>query len=314
MTRAPRLLLAKLSAVLLAMLAGPAAVEAGEILPTRITITGPNGETYFTVPLRVYLEYGHGTAQSKPNPAGTVDIRRDRVTLGADFVTSTLWFWGVNLQYANVEDRGTAPGVFSLNTDKDIVGGQFYLARYILPRVVAGISTSYHRADGRSVYNLVVVNNERSDYYSFTPFVQKEHPLSRTTRLTYGAAVDFSYGSFNYDINIPPSASTRQTALRLPVGIEHNLTRNLIISGSARWNQILSIETFGNMPGPDRSTMTLTVGSRYTFVNGVSLYGNLSHDVFDSAYDSTRFTIGISSPLSQLQPDAPLRNRPNIIR
>ena len=288
---------------------------AQKIWPKRVTITGPNNETYFAIPLRFYFEYGHGTAKSKNDPVNTVDIKRDRYTIGADFMTSWFSFWGVNLQFTNVHDRGTQPFVFSLDTQKDFTGVHFYYAHYVLPRLLAGFSVDYHRATGRSIYNLFDVNNETSKYYSFAPFLLHTYPVSAAMRLTHGIALYFNRGDYSYDLNIPPTAATSETILRVPVGVEYDLTRNFTVSGTATWNQILSIDTFDNMPKPDRSTVTLTAGSRYTFNNGMSVYGNISHDVLDDAYSSTRFTIGVSvAPLFWGHLAAPQRTPPKIIK
>jgi hypothetical protein len=289
---------------------------AQKIWPKQVTITGPNNETYFAIPLRFYFEYGHGTAKSKNDPVNTADIKRDRYTIGADFMTSWFSFWGANLQFTDVHDRGTQPFVFSLDTQKDFTGGHFYYAHYVLPRLLAGFSVDYHRATGRSIYNLVVVNNETSKYYSFAPFLLHNYPVSNAMRLTQGIAFYFNRGDYSYDINIPPTAATRETILRVPIGVEYDVMRNFTVSGTATWNQILSIETFDNMPRPDRSTVTLTAAARYAFSNGMSLYGQVSHDVLDDAYRSTRFTVGMSVAPSFFWTSlgAPPRTPPRIMK
>lgn len=263
------------------------------ILPKRLAIEG--NDSFLVLPLRCYFEYGHGTAVSRNHPASTVDLKRNSYTIGTDFITSWVGFVGVNLQFTDIHDRGTQqPFVFSLDTQKDLVGGQFYYSQYILPNLLAGFSFEYHQADGRSIYNNAVVNNERSEYLTFTPFLGYSRALSPRWRLNTGIAFSFMRGDFDYDLNVPPRAVTRSTSMSLPIGLEYRLLRNLAVSGSAQWNQILSIETFNNMPEPDRSTMTLTLGARYFLPNGASLYGNVSHDVFDDAYKSTRVLVGVS--------------------
>jgi len=266
------------------------------IMPTQVTITGPNGETYPIIPLRFYFEYGHGTAKSTSDPLSTVNIDRDRYTVGGDFMTSWVSFLGGNVQFARVHDAGTQPFVFSLDTQKDFIGGQFYFAHYVAPLLLAGISTEYHSATGRSIYNHFDVNHEDSRYYSFTPFLMKEYAVNASLLMTFGAGINFNHANYSYDLNIPPTASTRSTILRLPVGAEYQVTRNWVIGGSAQFNHIMSIENFRNVPAPDRSTLTLTAATRYTFDSGMSIYGNISHDVLDDAYDSTRFTVGMSVP------------------
>ncbi|MGH6768943.1 MAG: hypothetical protein ACRECO_07970 [Xanthobacteraceae bacterium] len=301
---------------LLASLPQSASADGAQpIWPKRVA--GPNGEAWPAIPLRFYFEYGHGTAESKNHPLSTVDIERDRFTIGADFMTSWLSFFGLNIQFTKVHDQGTQqPFVFSLDTQKDFTGGHFYYAHYVAPRLLAGFSVDYHRATGRSIYNLVVVNHETSKYYSFAPFLQHEYPVSNAMRLTQGIALYFNRGDYSYDINIPPTAATRETILRVPIGVEYDVTRNFTVSGIATWNQILSIETFDNMPAPDRSTLTLTAAARYRLDNGMSLYGHVSHDVLDDAYRSTRFTIGMSvAPSFFWAPlGAPPRTPPRIVK
>lgn len=286
---------------LLAIAAVPANAQsgAGKIWPKSVRITGPNGELSLAIPLRFYFEYSRGTAKSKNDPTSMVNIRRDRYTVGADFMTSWFSFWGINLQFSNVHDAGTQqPFVFSLDTEKDFVGGRFYAAHHILPRLLAGVSAEYQNADGRSIYNLAVVNNESSDYYSFTPFLLHEHPVNERLRFTAGVGVNFNSGDFSYDLNIPPTASTRETVLRVPLTMEYAMTPNFAVSLGAQWNQILSISTFDNMPEPDHSTVTLSAGARFVFDNGASIYGSVEHDLLDDVYDSTRFNVGLSVPFS----------------
>lgn len=302
---------------LLAIAATPANAQsgAGKIWPKSVRITGPNGEHYLAIPLRFYLEYGRGTAESKSHPTSKVDIERDRYTVGADFMTSWSSFWGVNLQFANIHDAGTQqPFVFSLDTEKDFVGGRFYVAHYILPRLLAGVSAEYHKADGRSIYNMADVNNESSEYYSFTPFLLHEHPVNDRLRFTAGVGVNFNRGDFSYDLNLPPTADTRETVLRVPLTMEYNMTPNFAVSLGAQWNRILSISTFDNMPEPDHSTVTLSAGARFLFDTGVSVYGSVEHDVLDDAYDSTRFNVGLSVPFSLMVSAGQSARPPRIVK
>lgn len=292
-------------AVLPALIASAAHAQSSQthrILPHSVTMGSPNGEKTLVIPLRVYMEYGFGRTESKPSPAGAVDMRRHQYTIGADFMTSSLTFWGISLRYVDIEDRGSSPLAFSINTDKELTGGRMYVARYVMPDVLAGVSTEYYRAKSSTLYNLAVTVNENSDFFSVSPFLLRDFTIDSRTRLRAGAIINFNSGSFDYDINIPPTASTRETVLRLPLALEYDVSRNFTLSGTAQWNEILSISTFANIPQPDRSTMTLSLGSRFTFDNGVAVYANVNHDVFDDAYTSTRFTLGLSSALRAQSP------------
>jgi hypothetical protein len=268
----------------------------GKIWPTSAKFVGPKGETSLAIPLDVYFEYGNGTAKSKSDP-NVVDIHRNRYTVGGDFITSWFWYWGANFQYTKTKDDGSAPFVPSIDTQKKLDGGSFYVAHYILPRVLAGVRLNYNSAGGQTIYNFADVNHEKSKYRGVRPFVRVYQPLTDALMFSYGMAIDFDWAKFNYDANIPPTAGTRDVIARFPVLLEYTMTPNLTIGGGAQLNRQWEMDTFPNVPYPDRTTVTLAAEASFNLNNAMTIYANIAHDVFDTVYDSTRFNIGLSIPL-----------------
>ncbi len=273
--------------------------ERQKILPKSLktTITGPNGETYFAIPRRIFLEYGMGSTKSDSNPFATVDIDVKRVTAGVDFVTSSLWFWGGSLNYIMTGDSGSSPFASSIETDKDIGGGSIYIARQIMPGLQAGVRGYYSYVDGKSVFNGANTVTEKSDLYGFNPYFKYMLFKKDALKITTGASLNVSFGDFDYVANIPPNSSTNSIVLRIPVTISKDFGEYFSASASATLNQEISRESFGNVPAPDETTMTLGAYGAFKLDNGASIYARASFDVFDSAYDSYRGTIGVSIPL-----------------
>ena len=273
--------------------------ERMKILPKSLktTITGPNGETYFAIPRRIFLEYGMGSTKSDSNSTATVDIDVKRVTAGVDFVTSSLWYWGVSLSYIMTGDSGSSVFAPSIETDKDIGGGSIYIARQIMPGLQAGMRGYYSYVDGKSVFNGANTVTEKSDLYGFNPYFKYTLLKKDAFKITTGASLNVSFGDFDYVANIPPKSSTNSIVLHIPVTVSKDFGEYFSASASATLNQEISRKSFGNVPAPDETTLTLGAYGAFKFDNGTSIYAGGSYDVFDSAYDSYRGTIGISVPL-----------------
>jgi len=273
--------------------------ERPKILPKsrKTTITGPNGETYFAIPRRIFLEYGMGSTKSDSNPFAKVDIDVKRVTAGVDFVTSSFWFWGVSLNYIITEDSGSSIFAPSIETDKDIGGGSIYIARQVMPRLQAGLRGYYSYVDGKSVFNGANTVTEKSDLYGFNPYFKYTLLKNDTFKVTTGASLNVSFGDYDYVANIPPNSKTNSIVLRIPVTISKDFGEYFSASASATLNQEISRSSFGNVPTPDETTLTLGAYGAFKLDNGTSIYVRGSYDAFDSAYDSYRGTIGVSVPL-----------------
>lgn len=252
------------------------AAEQGEnkILPksTKTTISGPNDENRLAIPLRIFFEYGMSSAVSDSNPLGRVDVDVNKFTAGVDFITSSLWFWGLSLSYVMTEDNGSSVFAPSIKTDKDIGGGSIYIARQVKPGLLAGISGYFSRADGKSVFNGADVVTEKSNFYGFSPFLKLTLLKSDDVKITTGAKLNVGFGDFDYVANIPPSSNTRSVVLQVPLTISRDFGDNLSLSVSATLNQELSRTTFTNVPAPDKSTVTLGAYAAYRFDNGTSIY------------------------------------------
>ena len=91
-----------------------------------------------------------------------------------------------------------------------------YLARHLTSELLVGASFYVGVADGRTVYNGAVANKEESDFYAFSPFVSYDIALGEDTLLIVGGRLTASFGDFEYDINIPPTASTERVSLHFP--------------------------------------------------------------------------------------------------
>jgi len=273
--------------------------EGMKILPKgqKTTITGPGGETYFAIPRRIFLEYGMGSTKSDSNPFAKVDIDVKRVTAGVDFVTSSLWFWGISFSYIMTGDSGSSLSAASIETDKDIGGGSVYIARQVMPGLQAGIRAYYSHADGKSVFNGADKVTEESDLYGFNPFFKYTLLKKDAFKVTTGASLNVNFGDFDYVANAQPNSKTNSIVLRIPVTISKNFNEYFSASASATLNQEISRSAFGNVPAPDQTTLTLGAYGAFKFDNGTSIYARASYDVFDSAYDSYRGTIGVSVPL-----------------
>ncbi|MGE0612457.1 MAG: hypothetical protein AB7O70_08925 [Hyphomicrobiales bacterium] len=294
-----------LSLALSGLAASPAATEGlgnGKIWPKRTesTVTWPNGERSIAFPLRTYFEYGRSSTKSEPNPLGVVDMDSYRLTAGADFVTSSMWFWGVSFSYLDTEDDGSAPFVPSIATDKEIGGGSVYLGRNITPRLFGGVNAYYNGADGLTVYNGVDRVTESSDFYGFRPFLIYTLVDRNGLEVKVGGNINFNSSDFDYVNNIPPTASLTNVIAHVPLTVSRMIGRDVKLTGFATLNHYLDQETFGNVPAPDETTLTLGGGLDYIFDNGTVLYLRASRDVFDDAYDSTRATVGINIPFSVL--------------
>lgn len=275
--------------------------DTGKIWPTSASMTGPKGETYLAIPLQFYFEYGYGQAKSTSDPINIVDVKRNRYTFGADFMTSSFLFWGTAVSYTKARDNGSNQTfVTTIDTDKKFVGGSFYVAKYIVPSFLAGVSVYYNKGSGRSVYGFVDVNNEKSRNYGFSPYVQREFRLSDVLALSLGAGVTFNYANFDYDANVPPTSSTKSVVARLPVSVVYKATSNVSFNATAQLNQFLKTDTFNNVPKPDPTTMTLTGGATFALPNGIGVYGSVSHDFFDRSFNSTRYKFGVSVPFAAL--------------
>jgi len=273
--------------------------EGLKILPKSLktTITGPDGETYFAIPRRIFLEYGMGSTKSDSYPLATVDIDVKRVTAGVDFVTSSFWFWGISLNYIMTGDSGSSIFAPSIETDKNIGGGSIYITRQVMPGLQAGMRGYYSYADGKSVFNGADTVTEKSDLYGFNPFFKYTLLKKKTFKVTTGASLNVSFGDFDYVANIPPTSKTNSIVLRIPVTISKDFGKYFSASASATLNQEISRKSFGNVPTPDETTLTLGAYGAFKLDNGTSIYVRGSYDAFDSAYDSYRGTIGVSVPL-----------------
>ncbi|WP_157017046.1 autotransporter outer membrane beta-barrel domain-containing protein [Mesorhizobium xinjiangense] len=267
--------------------------DPAKIHPESMSITDADGNPVLLAPIRVYTEYQYGTSKSDSGLSDVVDYRGQRVLVGADFITPGPWLFGLALSYTDASDDGSSPFA-TIDTDKIARGISFYVAKPILPNVAIGGAFYYEDISGQSIYNGFDVNHEDSDAYGFSGFVSITKPLTERLDLELRPYLRYSHGAFNYDLNVPPTASTESTSVHLPATLSFDVTEAFSVSGMAMFNYTLDEDTFPNVPAPSDATVTVEAGASYDFGNGTSIYGSVNHVLFDSNYDSTSFRLGMS--------------------
>lgn len=263
------------------------------LLPYEMSIVDANGNPVLFAPTRVYTEFQYGEAKSDGTLDNVVDYRGNRILAGADFVSPGPWLWGFNLAYTETSDSGRSPFA-TIETDKEATGISVYVAKPILPNVAIGTTFHYERASGRTVYNSADVNNEDTDVYGFSPFVSITKPLTDKLNLRLRPNLQYVRGSYSYDLNIPPSASTERTSFHVPATLTYDVTPDLSVSGMAGLNLILDQDVFANVPPPSDATLTIGAGASYEIGGGTSIYGSVNHVLFDDNYESTSLRVGLS--------------------
>ena len=283
-----------------------------KVLPksSKVTIADSNGNPIFTVPSRIYMEYGTSSIESKSNPVGVVDIDSHRFKIGADFITASPWLWGFALGYTKTHDDGLGFPPFgpaTVDTEKNIKSASIYLGRQLAPRLFGGVEFAYNIADGTTIYNSAFRVTEKSNTYSVSPLINYTLFASDEWHAKIGGSIRFGSAEYDYVANVPPSASASNISAHVPLSLTRKINPNFDLTVSATLNQILSQDTFANVPVPDQTTVTLGAGASYKLANGVSIYARASFNVFDDAYESVRGTVGISIPLigdlSNYQPE-----------
>lgn len=279
-----------------ALLSSGAAAQSSAdlIMPSGMQITDMDGNELLAAPLRVYGEIQYGAARSSAGLADSVDYRAHRFTIGADFVSPNMIFWGLGVGFSGARDNGGDPFGTVIETSKEALSLDLYVSRPVAPNIVVGSSFYYEAGWGETVYNGVDVNNETSHGFGVAPFVAITHPLSDRASLEFRPTLAFRRSAFAYDLNVPSSASISSTTLSLPATLSYELTPQLTVSGTAGINQVLAEDTFPNVPSSSRTTLTLGVGASYDFGNGYSLYGSIDTKLFDENYDSFGARIGLS--------------------
>ncbi|WP_146636265.1 hypothetical protein [Nioella nitratireducens] len=86
------------------------------------------------------------------------------------------------------------------------------------------------------------------------------------------------------------------TIARVPVSFAYAATDNLTLSGAMTFNSILDQETFTTFPAEDEFSVNLSANVSYRLAGGQEIYAGASTDLFDDAYDTTSYVVGVRFP------------------
>ncbi len=254
-------------------------------------------ESHLLYPTSMFLEYGSTVRSADPNPIGLVDTDTNTVRIGMDFVGPLGVNMGVAIDVARSHDDGTltllAPSVV---TDSDIVSFSGYLSGYVSPRLRAGLGFSYTRSDDTTVYNGAAVVTGDASSWSVSPYFTYMAYESDRFSLAVGGQLTYQESDTDYVGNIPPTASRSMTVARVPVSFAYAATDNLTLSGAMTFNSILDQETFTTFPAEDEFSVNLSANVSYRLAGGQEIYAGASSDLFDDAYDTTSFVVGVRFP------------------
>lgn len=276
-------------------------ISASSKLPSKVIFRDADGNELPFIPLGYYLEYGESSLKTKGGKPDKVDESVRQGTAGMDFLTSSLWRFGVALNYVDTHDNGSSSDAQSIVTDKSIRGVSGYLARPIDRKLTLGVSAFYGQGKGKTVYNFADRNHEESTSTSFSPFLKYSVKLSDDLRLNTGGRVTSSRNSLKHDANNPINSKSSVVSAHLPVGVKYRATPNVDLGASAQANYILSAKSYSNVHAADILSVTFGADVSYTFEEGAMVYGAYQIKEFDDTYDSSRFQVGIRFPLSLLR-------------